>query len=79
MDRVEAGRLGGLTTAARHGRGYMSEIGAKGFQATTDRHFGGDRAAARAVLARQQKLDGMRKRWLPTPGEWTHWLADREK
>jgi hypothetical protein len=38
-----AGRKGGQTTFARHGVEHMQAIGRRGFQVTTDRHFGGDR------------------------------------
>ena len=37
------GRKGGAATFARYGRAHMQMIGRRGFQVTTDRHFGGDR------------------------------------
>lgn len=37
------GHRGGASTFARYGREHMQAIGRRGFQATTDRHFGGDR------------------------------------
>jgi hypothetical protein len=80
MDRVEAGRLGGLTTAARYGRGHMSDLGTKGFATYCERYHKGDRASAVAVLKRNgANLDGVRRRWLPTPSEWTNWLEGRAK
>ena len=39
------GRLGGLACHARHGAAHMQAIGRKGFQATCDRLYGGDRRA----------------------------------
>ena len=37
------GRKGGLATVRKHGHEHMQAIGRKGFKATTDRHFGGDK------------------------------------
>jgi general stress protein YciG len=39
----DMGRKGGRSTFARHGTDHMQAIGRKGFQATCDRHYGGDR------------------------------------
>lgn len=73
MNAQERGRLGGLMTAAKHGRGYMAEIGAKGFAAYCEAHHKGDRAAARAAL----KLSGRPVGHLNTPPEWTEWMESR--
>jgi hypothetical protein len=73
MTRQEAGRLGGLTTAAKYGPGYMAEIGSKGFDAYCNRHHNGDRKAARETL----KLDGVRRNFKQTPCEWVTWLDSR--
>jgi hypothetical protein len=43
MTRKESGAMGGRRTLELYGREHMRRIGARGFQATTDRHFGGDR------------------------------------
>lgn len=40
----ERGRLGGLATSQKYGKEHFSRIGKKGFQATTDKHFQGQRA-----------------------------------
>lgn len=73
MTKQEAGRLGGLATAAKMGRAYMSQIGARGFQAYADAHHNGDRAAARKAL----KLDGQPVGHLNTPPEWIAWADER--
>lgn len=73
MTKQEAGRLGGLTTAAKYGRAHMSQIGSKGFDAYCQAHHKGDRAAARAAL----KLDGRPKGHLDTPAIWLEWAASK--
>jgi hypothetical protein len=40
---AELGRKGGRTTLARHGVEHFRAIGRKGFEATTNRHYAGDR------------------------------------
>src|SRR5262249_39649327 len=45
MDRRLAGARGGKQTLAKYGRGYMAEIGARGFAATVARHWQGDKAS----------------------------------
>jgi len=45
LTKAEAGRIGGMTTKKRHGIEHFRAIGRKGFQATCDRHYGGDRRA----------------------------------
>lgn len=44
------------TLLARHGNDFFKRIGAKGFQSTCDRYFGGDRERM--------------KRWLTDMGQW---------
>jgi general stress protein YciG len=55
FDRAEHCRRiaakGGKTTAARHGRGYMREIGRKGWLVTTARYFLGSERLHAAWLA----------------------------
>jgi hypothetical protein len=43
MSKAEAGRKGGNTTKARHGREHFVAAGRKGFLATVARHWQGDR------------------------------------
>jgi hypothetical protein len=38
------GSQGGKKTFAKHGKSHMQAIGARGFEATVNRHFGGDKA-----------------------------------
>lgn len=45
MTKAQAGRIGGMTTRKRHGIEHFRAIGRKGFQATCERHHGGDRRA----------------------------------
>jgi hypothetical protein len=73
MTRQEAGRIGGLVTAAKYGPDHMAKIGAKGFESYCRLHHNGDRKAAREAL----KLDGKRRDFAPTPSEWTLWLDAR--
>jgi hypothetical protein len=74
MTRQEAGRIGGLVTAAKYGSNHMATIGSRGFQAFANRHCGGNRRKAREVL----KLDGVRRDYLPED-PWRHlWLVARE-
>jgi general stress protein YciG len=47
------GRQGGRSTFARHGRDHMAEIGRRGFRATCNRHYGGDRRAMLNELIRR--------------------------
>jgi general stress protein YciG len=42
MDRGAAGSKGGRTTFERYGKEHFREIGKRGFQATVNRHYGGD-------------------------------------
>jgi len=42
----EAGRLGGLATLAKYGRGHFVELGAKGFASLVRNRFHGDKVAA---------------------------------
>lgn len=72
--RKEWGRLGGLTTAAKHGPSYMAEIGSRGFSSFAQKYCGGNHAAARRML----KLSGQRKLFYSTPWEWSDWLSQRE-
>ena len=44
MDRSISSK-GGRTTVQRHGKTHMAEIGARGFETTVNRHWGGDRAS----------------------------------
>jgi general stress protein YciG len=55
MSKGEAGRLGGRSTFARHGREHMAEIGRRGFQALATFKNGGRRGAL-ARLASKGKL-----------------------
>jgi hypothetical protein len=75
VTRQEAGRIGGLVTAALYGRSHMAEIGSRGFAAYANRYHGGNRARARRVLG----LDGTRRRHRPDPdAPWKHhWLTER--
>jgi general stress protein YciG len=47
------GRQGGRATVARHGREHMAEIGRRGFKATCQKHYGGDRLAMLNELIRR--------------------------
>ena len=47
------GRQGGRSTFSRHGVDHMREIGRRGFRATCDRHYGGDRRAMLNELIRR--------------------------
>ncbi len=38
MTKSEAGRLGGQATVKKHGKAYMSEIGARGAKSTWDKY-----------------------------------------
>ncbi len=61
MDRGAPGSAGGRATFERHGRDHMKAIGARGFQAFTDRYFAGDRQQATEWLrlrAHEKRLDG---------------------
>jgi general stress protein YciG len=49
----ERGRLGGLATLFRLGREHMQAIGRKGFAATCNKHYGGDRRAMLNELIRR--------------------------
>lgn len=66
------GRLGGLATVARHGTEHMRTIGRRGFQATTDRHYGGDRRRHLNELIRRglRALDPC-----PWNGAWQNFTA----
>ncbi|MCB0190599.1 MAG: hypothetical protein KDJ65_01500 [Anaerolineae bacterium] len=44
-------QLGGLTVKALYGREYFRELGRKGFQATVNKYFGGNRKAATQWLS----------------------------
>jgi hypothetical protein len=68
MNKREAGRLGGLATFHRRGPGWMARIGRLGFQATTDRHYGGDRRAHVLALAERGL---MASDPVPVNGAWT--------
>jgi general stress protein YciG len=45
------GSKGGRQTVNKHGREHMSQIGRKGFEATTERHFNGDPNKHKSWLA----------------------------
>lgn len=49
---ADYGRRGGRTTVQRHGNEHMRRIGARGFQATVERHWQGDRASFLDYLQR---------------------------
>ena len=51
--KAEAGRKGGLATVREHGRRHMSAIGKRGFAATCNKHYGGDRRAMLNELIRR--------------------------
>jgi general stress protein YciG len=53
MTRQEAGRQGGRRTLALHGVEHFRAIGRKGFAATCNRHFAGDRRAMLNDLIRR--------------------------
>lgn len=38
MTKAESGRLGGKATVKKHGKDYMSEIGARGAKSTWDKY-----------------------------------------
>lgn len=42
---------GGLAVVAKYGAEHMAEIGRKGYEATVQKHFNGDREAANRWLA----------------------------
>ena len=66
------GRRGGLATFKKHGVAYMREIGRRGFQATTDRHFEGDRCNHLNALIRR----GLRAQDpCPWNGVWQNYRA----
>lgn len=62
LSKAEAGRIGGQTTARRHGVEHYRAAGRKGFLATVARHWQGDRQGylrwlrARGWLAEVQRL-----------------------
>jgi hypothetical protein len=66
------GRAGGLATLARHGREHMQAIGRRGFAATCNRHFAGDRRAMLNDLIRRglAALDPC-----PWNGRWQNYTA----
>ena len=51
MDRGAAGAKGGRETFRRYGSKYMAEIGKRGFEATVNHHWKGDRDGYRQYLA----------------------------
>jgi hypothetical protein len=59
MDRGAAGSKGGKQTVAKHGREHMAEIGAIGFAATVNRHYGGDAAEYLRVQRRRAAEHGV--------------------
>jgi hypothetical protein len=71
-DAREQGRKDGLATLARYGPAHFATIGRRGFQVTTDRHFGGDRWAHLNELIRRglRALDPC-----PWNGRWTNYTA----
>lgn len=54
------GSRGGRSTVQRHGREHMVAIGRRGFDTTTQRHFGGD--------------ENRHKEWLGEMGVHQYWL-----
>ena len=62
LSKAEAGRIGGKTTARRHGIEHYRAAGKKGFMATVARHWQGDAAGyvrwlrAHGWLAQVQRL-----------------------
>jgi hypothetical protein len=64
MSKAEAGRLGGLATAGKHGRAHMSKIGKAGFRRLCTRFPLNSRRKALAFL---HKRGGIVARWLPRP------------
>lgn len=74
-DYAAMGRKGGLTTAAKHGPGHMAKIGALGFASYASAYAGGNKAMARRMLG----LDGIRRDYRQTPGEWMVWLDEQRK
>jgi general stress protein YciG len=68
----ECGRKGGRATLGRYGREHMQAIGRKGFQATCDRHYDGDRRAMLNELIRR----GLRAQDpCPWNGAWQNFTA----
>lgn len=65
----QLGRKGGLATVAKHGRRHMSQIGRRGFEATTELYFDGDEELHKRFLARM----GQHVYWVSTsiPMKWT--------
>lgn len=52
LTHAERGRLGGLSTARKHGSTHMEAIGRAGFWATVERHYGGEMEAYMNTLRR---------------------------
>jgi hypothetical protein len=52
---------GGRALVAKYGRDHMSRIGRRGFDVTTERHFGGD--------------EDEHKRWLRAVGAFVYWSS----
>lgn len=51
----QIGSKGGQRTAEIYGIPYMRALAAAGFQTTTDRYYGGNRALARAALIQRRR------------------------
>jgi len=86
------GSKGGKALVEKYGRAHMSDIGKVGFQATTDRYFGGDRRAHLDWLVRtgrfvcDRDLSYHKPELYGTPGPhpawfqgWSEWLIDAER
>ena len=72
LSRAEAGRLGGNTTKRRHGRKHYQEAGKKGFMATCNKHYGGNR---RAMLNELIRRGLMAMDPCPWNGHWQNYQA----
>lgn len=73
MTKAEAGRLGGLAVVKKYGHAYMSEIGKRGFEATTELYFNGDPQAHVNWLVKMGMYVAdtpYRERGWPSPFRW---------
>jgi len=69
LTKAEAGRLGGNTTKARHGRDHYVRIGHLGFNQLVARRFAGRRPAALDHLEAQGKIPPARPSTSPEAAE----------
>ena len=75
MTKKEAGAIGGKVTFIRYGRPHMQAIGRRGFAATVERHWSGDR---QAFVRRLHELGLMAQDPYPANGAWQFPKRDGE-